>query len=749
MTKRLALSRRAFIGSAIAVGGAFALGFRLEKGANNFGGDEPVEVLNWVVLAPDNTVTIRIAQMEMGQGAMTGMAQLLAEELEVDWSIIRTEFVSIADQLRRHRVFGRTETSASAGLRLADLPLRTAGAQIRTILIKAAARRLNVPEAELVAKNGIVVHRPTGAKLTYGELAPDCSTIPVPHPDSIRLKDPRDWKVMGRSLARLDIPSKTNGSAIFGIDVTRPGMKYAAIAMSPVFGGKLKFYDASAILSIPGVQKVVEVRGGTEGFVNGMDEAIAVIANDWWTAKKAIDAMPIEWDGGDQTTIDSAAILANLQAALEEKYDEVLRQDGDAAGAIVTALQRIEADYFVPYLEQATMEPMNCTAFVTERTFEVWAPTQHPESAMRIASKVAALPIKKGELHCTQLGGGFGRRIECDVVSQAVQIAKAMKGVPIKLLWTREDTTRHGYYRQASLSRLRAGIDSNGNISAWTHHIVAQSNDKVHSTYGADSLLYGIPNIEVGFSVRHSHVPEGSMRGVGYSITCFVVQSFLDELALATGKDSYQLQRELLDPRRTPSTVPRTEFEDALEPKERSARLRTVLDNAAITANWSKSLGPNRGRGLAVLEQSGGYYAVVVEVTIDGGWVKVDRVVVVGDPGQLANPGNARAQIEGSVAFGLTSALYGEIRLSEGRVVDGNFDEYRMLRLDEMPEVEVYWVLGRRFWGDVSQAVVSVVQPALTNAIYDAGGPRIRSLPIKNHKIVRRDAEFSAERQRQ
>jgi isoquinoline 1-oxidoreductase beta subunit len=355
------------------------------------------------------------------------------------------------------------------------------------------------------------------------------------------------------------------------------------------------------------------------------------------------------------------------------------------------------------------------------------------------------MSVNSGELHPTLLGGGFGRRINADFVVRAVNIAKAMKGVPIKVLWSREQTTRHSFYRQASLSKIRGSLDINGELTAWSHRIVAQSTDQVHSTLGASTLLYAIPSMKVEFAVRPSDVPEGSMRGVGYSINCFAVQSFIDEVARAVGSDAYQVQRKLLDPTRTSSSVPTAELDQNIPPRERAARLRAVLEEAAIKAGWNNSMGPNQGRGIAAHEQSGGFWAAVVEVTLNtDGWVKVDRVVVAGDPGSLAHPDNANAQVEGCVAFGLSSALYGKITIMDGSVVESNFHDYQVLRMDEMPRVEAHWRLDREFWGDVSQAVVSLMAPALTNAIYDAGGPRIRSLPIKNQRIVRRDTAHKA-----
>ncbi len=731
-----AISRRGLLLSAAASGGAMAFGFPWgAAGVAEAALPQPgAELYNWVVIAPDNTITIRIAQMEMGQGTMTAMAQLLAEELEADWRTVKTEFISIAAHLQRDKVYGRTRTASSLGVKLSEPVLRAAGAQIRAMLLEAAARRFGVPASELTAEGSAVRHAATGRELRYGQLAAEAGHSAVPDPTSVRLKKPRDWKLIGKSVPRLDIPSKLDGSAVFGIDTSIPGMKHAAIAMSPVFGGRLISYDSEAALARTGVRQVVEL--GEEG-------AVAVIADDWWQARSAIDAMPIEWDAGAAAAPDSAAILADLRNGLDALPESVLRDDGQVDAALASAAQRLEAEYFVPYLEHATLEPMNCTALVTDDRFEVWAPTQVPETAIGIAAEAAGLEVSRGELHPTLMGGGFGRRQISDYVRQAVLIAKAMKGTPVKLLWSREDTTRRGPFRPTSLSRLRASLDASGRPTAWWHRIAAHSVSPVQSSYGADALLYAVPNMRVDLAVREPRVPEAPMRGVAFSMNCFVTQSFVDELAAAGGADAYGFQRVLLEPAAMRDHLPPSVFPDfdGLTPAVRAARLRAVLDKAAEEAGWGKPLGPNRGRGIAVNEEGTSYFAVVAEVTLDGeGWFSADRVVVAGDPGFLVNPDAATAQVEGSVAFGLTSAMYGEITIRDGATVESNFHDYRMLRLDEMPEVEVHWVLNRDVWGGVGEAAASAVVPALTNAIYDAGGPRIRALPLKNHRIVPRNA---------
>ena len=727
-----------------AAGGGLVIGLRLADFASQDPHQDPREIHSWITVAPDDTVTIRIAQMELGQGAMTSMAQLLAEELEVDWSKVRAEFISIRTHLSRGKIYGRTNTSQSKGVRGSQLLLRTCGAQIRTMLVRAAGHRLGVPESELVAKNGIVTHTSTGKKLTYGELGSTAATLAVPDPASVKLKDPSEWAYIGKSIPRLDVPAKINGTAVYGIDVKVPGMTHAAIAMSPVFGGKLKSYDVGAVRSRPGILKVVELTGGkfreeSGGPIDDRVEAVAVVAEHWWQAKLALEAMTFEWDVDPWATINSAFILSNMRAGLDISADRILHETGNAEGAISSAERIVEADYFVPYLEHAAMEPMNCTALVTDGSFEVWAPTQRPEDAIDTAARIAGLPVSSGDLHVTQVGGGFGRRLQSDFVAQAVEIAKAMKGTPVKLLWSREDTMRHGFYRPANLSRVRGALDKEGNLTGWTHRIVAPSDSRARGQLGSIMPLHAIPNMLVDLVVKPCHVPEGFMRAVALATHGFVTQSFMDELARAAGKDPYEFQRALLDPGRLPAVSQPEET----SVRSRATRLRVVLDEAARRSSWDTQLGPGRGRGIAALEYAHAFYAAVVEVTLDGkGWFSVDRVVVAGDPSFLVNPDTAEAQVEGSAAFGLTSAMYGEITIDEGSVVQGNFNDYRMLRIDEMPMVETHWVLsGSPPWGGVGEPVTAAVIPALVNAIYDAGGPRIRSLPLKNHKIMPRERE--------
>lgn len=527
------LSRRRFIQVAAAAGGGLVIGLSLHAVAPRIikrrrGG---ADLFEWVVIAPDNTATVRIAQMEMGQGTITAMAQLLAEELELDWARVRTEFISIAAHLAKGKLFGRTETSTSLGVHDSQLMLRMAGAQLRLMLTQAAAERLAAPLHELKAERSLVTHLPSGRRLTYAELAADAVNVSPPDPRRIALKPPESWRLIGKPMPRLDVTQKTDGSARFGIDVQLPGLKHAAIRISPTFGGTLRAFDAFAVAHMPGVRKVVAIRGGEAGLIAGMDDAVAVVADSFWQAKRALDALPVTWDAGPHATLNSRDILDDLRKGLDEAPTLTLRDDGDAEAALRRAAKTLKAVYFAPFAEHATMEPMNCTALVTDDRFEVWAPTQRPENAIAVAAEIAGMSRRQGEPHVTLIGGGFGRRQTSDYVSQAVQIAKQMKGTPVKLTVSREETTRHGFYRPALLARLSAGLDGSGNLFAWRHRLVCHSTEPTYASYGADSLLYAIPHMRVDLVAHPSPVPLGRLRSVSYGPNCFFTQCFLDEIA--------------------------------------------------------------------------------------------------------------------------------------------------------------------------------------------------------------------------
>jgi isoquinoline 1-oxidoreductase beta subunit len=690
---------------------------------------EGAEVNHWIVVAPDNTITVRVAQMEMGGGTLTAMAQLVAEELEADPAALRAEFVDIALHVRKGWLYGRTATAESIGVKLAEKQLRVAGATLRTMLVEAAALRWAVPPGQCAARGGVITHAPSGRTLTFAAVATEAARLRVPPPGAVRLKAAGDWTVIGKPLRRIDGPSKVDGTAKFGIDISLPGMRHAAVAMSPTFGGRVKSYDPRQVAGRPGVLGVFTIQDGA---------AVAIVAKLWWQAHQAVEALDIEWEPGADPR-GSEAIAGTLADALDSGAAEIVRDDGDVDAALTGAHRTVTADYSFPYLEHATMEPLNCTALVTKDRFEVWAPTQVPEAAFRAAAEEAGMTLGQGNLHPTLMGGGFGRRQMSDFVRQAVQIARRMRGTPVKLVWSREDTMRHGYYHPANAARLRAGLDAAGRVVAWEHRAASVSTNPIYSTIGAESLPYAIGNVRVSRAARRARVPIGPYRGVAFTHTAFMAQCFVDELAEAAEIDCYRFQRALLDPERMPERIPRGQLRDALSPAERATRLRAVLDEVALRSNWDRPLPAGRGRGLAVSEQASAYFAVVAEVTLDGkGWFRTDRVTVAGDPGLLVNPDLARAQVEGCAAFGLTTAMYGEITLEDGAVVQGNFDSYRLLRIEEMPRVETHWVLSGRDWGGCGESVACAIVPAVVNAIRAAGGPRVRSLPLKNHFLTTR-----------
>ena len=723
------MSRRRFIMTAAAIGGGLAVSIRLPAA---FGQTPSAAAIDsWVIIGPDNSTKLFIPRQEMGQGAFTALAQLIAEELDLDWSTIRPQHASPYVNLTRDRVYGRMNTGGSRGVRDNHERMRMAGAVIRSMLVEAAARRLKVPEKELTTANSLITHATSGRSLTYGAVAADAAGLLPPDPDTIKLRDPKEWKLIGKPIPRIEGPEKVDGSAVFGIDVKLPGMKYAAVMFTPVFRGKLKSYDAAVALARPGVHEVVEIFASETGPRLLSDDGIAVVADTWWQAQTALQDMPKVWDDGDNATKSSADFTADFQAALPAPTERPLLETGSIDIAFASASKIVEADYSVPFLEHAALEPLNCAALVTDDRFEVWAPTQNPERALEVAAKVTGLPPEAGDVHVTFLGGGFGRRSQPqDFVDQAVQVAKAMKGIPVMLLWSREETTRHSFFRPATMARLRGGLGPAGQLIAWRHRTVNQSEDPVNAHLGSTDQPYltTIPNTLVDHVRVPGHVPLGNMRGVAYTHSIFFMQSFMDELAEAAGKDSYRFQRALLDP-----DLLLTGMENREEVAERLVRTRDVLDRLVEVAEWERPLSANRGRGLALSNEANSVVAAVAEVTLNGAeWVRVDRVVFVVDSGFVVNPDMVTAQLEGSVAMALTSFLYGEITVKDGRVEQSNFHDYPILRMDEMPVVEAYLAPNGKTWGGLGEPGVAVVSPAVANAIYNAGGPRIRNLPLKH-----------------
>jgi isoquinoline 1-oxidoreductase beta subunit len=709
MPSSFRFSRRDFLKVSTALGGGLALELALPSAALAADTKGP-ELTAWIVIRPNDEVLIRVARSEMGQGSSTGLPMLVAEELECDWRKVRTEFVSTGEQLRRNRVWGSMATGGSQSIRGSHEYLRKAGATAREMLLAAAAQRWKVSASECDAENSVIVHRPSGRKVRFGQVAQAASKLEPP--SEVRLKDPKDWNLLGRSAHRLDIRDKVVGKPLFGIDVQLPGMAYAAIAQCPVFRGKLVSVPDERILGLRGLVKVVK-----------LEDAVAVVADNWWRASKLLKLLPIEWDTGSNGAATTASIREFVRFGLEDSSIPVARNDGDVEAAFASAAKVVEAEYYAPFLNHAPLEPMNCTALVKGDRVEVWAPTQNAEATHAVAAATAGVPLENVDVHLTYLGGGFGRRGFQDYTRQAVAIAKAVEGRPVKLLWSREEDMQHDYYRPMTMMRFKAALDVEGKLTALrvrdsTHSIMATVRPQEikegidrHALGGIIDSPYDVPNFRIEFAMRNSHVPVGFMRTVFHSQNPFMRECFIDELASAAGKDPVEFRRALLQGR----------------PKDLG-----VLDAVARASGWGSPLPAGVHRGIAVQDSHGSYAAAVFEVSVSAAAeIDIRRVVVAVDPGHVVNPDSAEAQVQSCVAYGLTSVLWGEITLKDGRVEQTNFDNYRIMRIAEMPRViEPVLVPSGGFWGGLGETPLAPLAPALCNAIFAATGKRIRSLPL-------------------
>ncbi len=712
-------NRRSFLIGASAVGGGLALGFavpfELELTAVSAPAAAAPEITCWLTIARDDTVTIRVAHSEMGQGAMTGLAMLVAEELECDWSKVRPQLISQTENTRRANAWGDTSTGASRSIASSQLYLRQAGATARDMLITAAAARWNVPAAQCAANNSIITHTPTGRTLSYGAVAE--AAAGVEPPADIRLKEPGQWKLAGTPQKRLDIRDKVTGTPIYGIDVRLPDMLYAALVHCPVFKGTPKSVDESSIAGMKGVRRVVR-----------MDDAVAVIADSWWRAKCAAEALKVTWDDRGNGTLSSAAIAALVRGGLDTPSAQVGHKRGDPAAVLGGAVKRLQADYGVPFLAHATMEPQNCTAHVKPGNVEVWAPTQDPATAVATAALAAGVTNDQVTLHRMMLGGGFGRRAPIqEYIRQSVLIAKAVEQ-PVKLVWTREEDVKHDLYRPFSMARLAAGLDADGMPVALSIRLAGPSfvaslvpafiPSVVDWTYISglgDEMGYDVPNYLVDYAIRATAVPLGVWRAINYTQNAFYKESFIDEMAHEAGIDPYRYRRQLL----------------AKSPKDLA-----VLDAAAKRADWDSPPPPGVFRGIALSRACGSYCAQVAEISCERGRLRVRRVISAIDPGYAVNPLSIEMQTEGAIVYALTAALYGEITIANGGTEQSNFDRYEMLRLADTPHVETVVVASGGFWGGVGEPPVPPLAPALCNAIFAATGKRIRSLPLKNHDFL-------------
>jgi len=723
------LSRRGFIVGTAAAAGGLAIGVRLPLGSEfaeaQNAAEAGAEVHAWVVVKPDDTCVIRIARSEMGQGTRTGLAQLVAEELECDWKKVATESITPGQNLARERVWGEMSTGGSRGIRTSHEYVRRGGAAARIMLVQAAANEWNVPVSELKVADGVITHAGSGRRTTYGKVAAAAAKLTPPDPKTIALKNPKDWKIAGQPMKRLDTADKLNGSQLYAIDVKLPGMLLAAIKACPVFGGKLVSYDESKIAGRPGVRGAVKVD----------DFTVAVVADTWWRAKSALEALPIVWDEGAGAAQSSATIAKHLEEGLAAKDAYAFRNEGDALAAIQGAAKRVEAVYSTPFLAHATMEPMNCTVKLSADRAECWVPTQNSEASLAALSEQSGIPLNKCEVYRHDLGGGFGRRGgNQDYVRQAVNIAKRFPGVPVKMIWSREEDMAHDFYRPISQCKLAAGLDDKGalvglhvrlsgqSINAFVNPALVANGEDARQLQGytdkpGDAQLgYTVPNLRIEYAMRNTHVPVGPWRGVNTNQNAVYMECFMEEVARAAGVDSLEFRRALM----------------AKHPKHLA-----VLNAAADKGSWGKPLPSGVHRGIAQFMGYGSYSAAVAEVSVSGeGKVKVHRMVLALDCGHAVNPDQIAAQVEGSVAYGLSAAFYGDCTVANGRMTELNFDRYQILRLAEMPKVETVIVPSYDFWGGVGEPTISVVTPAVLNGVFAATGKPVRALPLKNVKLV-------------
>jgi isoquinoline 1-oxidoreductase beta subunit len=719
-------SRRQFIiGSAAMAGGGLALGLNLSLGLGEAEAQTvaaaDAEVNVWVVVKPDDTCVIRIVRSEMGQGTRTGLAQLVTEELECDWAKVTTEDPTPGQSLARKRAWGEMSTGGSRGIRISQDYVRRGGAAARIMLLQAAANEWKVPASELSVAKGVITHAASGRKTSYGKVAVAAAKLPAPDPKSITLKNPKDWTIAGKPMKRLDTADKLNGAKVFAVDLKLDGMLCAAIKDCPVFGGKLVSFDDSKVKGLRGVRRVVQVN----------PSAVAVVADTWWRAKNALEQLPIVWDEGPNAAVSSASIAEHLKEGLTAAGNYAGRKEGDAVQAIAGAVTKIEATYSSPFLAHATMEPMNCTVRYTPERAEVWVPTQNGEASHAALAEASGLPLSQCEVYKIDLGGGFGRRGGTqDYVHQAVAIAKQFPGTPIKLVWSREEDQAHDFYRPISQCKMAAGLDASGNLVGMTVRISGQSinawlnpqaikdgkDERQLQGFwkepGDAQMGYTIPNLLTEYAIRNTHVPVGPWRGVNTNQNGVYLECFMEELARAAGKDSLEFRRALM--------------------KDYPKHL-AVLNAAAEKGDWGKPLPPGVYRGIAQFMGYASYSAATAEVSVGkNGEVKVHRMVLALNCGHAVNPGQIAAQVEGSVAYGLSATFFGESTVEKGRIQQLNFDTYRILKLPEMPKVETVIVPTYDFWGGVGEPTICVVAPAVLNAIHAATGKPVRHLPLKN-----------------
>jgi len=722
MSTNTRLSRRAFVLSSAAAGTGLALGFHFPAAAQSASGETP-EVNAWVVVQTDETCIIRVARAEMGQGTHTGLAQLVAEELDCDWSRVKVQMVSPGQNLARKRVWRDMSTGGSRGIRGSQDYMRQGGAAARTVLLQAAANQWGVAVSEVTVSKGVITHTASGRKLSYGKVASAAAKLTPPDPKTLVLRDPRQWKLAGKPLKRVDTDLKVMGKQNYAIDTRLPGMVYAAIQASPVFGGKLVSFDASKLKGRKGIQGVYKVD----------DNAVAVVADNWWRAKMALQDLPIVWNEGANGQESSATIDVRLKEGLTATNNVFADIDiGNAPQVIAGAAKRVEAVYSTPFVTHACMEPMNCTALVTDYRAEAWVASQNAEASMAALSTASGLSLDKCEVYNHTLGGGFGRRGSTqDFVRQATLLAKQMKGVPVKMVWSREEDMAQDYFRPIGLCKLEAGLDAQGNLLGLQLRVSGQSINAYLSPQnikdGKDlrqlqgltaapsdaQLGYTIPSLRTEYAMRNSHVPVGAWRGVNTNQNGLYLECFMEEVAAAAGRDPLEFRRVLM---------------------QKHPKHLAVLNAAADKAGWGKPLPAGVHRGIAQFKGYGSYIAAVAEVSVKGDEVKVHRLVLGTNCGYAVNPDQIAAQVEGSVAYAFDT-LQSQSSVANGRMVNTNFDSYPIARLRQLPRIETVIAPTFDFWGGVGEPTICVVAPAILNAIFAATGKPMRNLPLKNYGL--------------
>ena len=723
------IDRRSFVVGAAAAGSGLTLGLSIPLGGRKAAlaqGATP-EVNAWVVIKPDDTVVIRVVRSEMGQGTITGLAQLVAEELECDWSKVTIEYPTPGESVKRKRVWGDFSTGGSRGIRNSHEYVRQGGAAARTMLIQAAANEWKVPASECTASNSVITHAPSKRTVKYGAVAEAASKLEAPK--DVKLKDPKDWKIAGKPVKRLDTADKVTGKQVYGFDLKLPGMLNATIKGCPVQGGKIKSFDAAKVSGMKGVKKVMQVG----------DNAVAVVAETFWQAKTALDALPVVWDEGESAKVSSATIAKWLEEGLSAEQGFVGNQNGDAKAAIAGAAKKVEAVYAYPYQNHACMEPMNATARFTADNCEVWVPTQDGEASFAALLAASGLPADKCEVYKINLGGGFGRRGAFqDYVTQAVLIAKEMPGIPVKLLWTREEDMIHGRFHPVMQCKLVGGFDKDNNLTGLHMRLSGQSilasvcPAVVEQNKGKDPLVFqgvadagehaigfSVPNLLIDHAMRNPHVLPGFWRGVNINQNCIFIECFMDELAQSVGQDEVEFRRKLMS---------------------KHPRNLAVLNAVAEKIGWGKPAAPGVHRGVAHMKAFNAYVAAAAEISVEsnGNKIKIHRIVAATDPTYAVNPAQIDRQVAGSFVYGLSALFYQECTVKNGAIEQTNFDSYDSMRIADMPKVESIIIPsgGSDPWGGVGEPTICVAAPAVLNAYFKATGKRIRSFPLKNHKIA-------------